>query len=439
MWLKSVIRTAILVAYAALILLVYGSYTIEFDPFAFADANIKTTKPFKQLLTEMRPVLAELSTRKFFRYFRVDVSRECPFWEEDPHCPSGNLCTLTCPCPDDSMPKSWLEEDHKTRERNAFSAFSAFAKMDIHKPHRIVPDNWDFDFVGNQTMYVDLTKDKEAYTGYQGQKVWNSLYTVQCAEIAHQCGRNNPISKLLSGMHTSVSSHLTEYFVEFLRTRELHYPNPKMYFEKVGKHPDRMQNLLMAFQVMLRAMVRISDQLSDYEMNTEDFSEDILSRKLLQQLISIVSVEKDTPFDSSELFQTTRGQLGEQFDRLPIYMHFFRNVTEMMDCVECQKCKVYGKLQVLGLGVAMKSLIRDHPATLTRNEMVAFVNTLNKWSESIEIIERMKRRLRTRKWVKVGIITTVVSVLLFLLARVSGSQRKRSQPDLEKPACCRRN
>ncbi len=30
-------------------------------------------------------------------------------------------------------------------------------------------------------------------------------------------------------------------------------------------------------------------------------------------------------------------------------MNYFRNISRIMDCVECETCKVYGKLQTLGI------------------------------------------------------------------------------------------
>ena len=32
----------------------------------------------------------------------------------------------------------------------------------------------------------------------------------------------------------------------------------------------------------------------------------------------------------------------------------FRNVSAVMDCVGCEKCRLWGKLQTLGLGTALK-------------------------------------------------------------------------------------
>ena len=32
----------------------------------------------------------------------------------------------------------------------------------------------------------------------------------------------------------------------------------------------------------------------------------------------------------------------------------FRNITRIMDCVECQKCRLWGKIQTQGIGTALK-------------------------------------------------------------------------------------
>lgn len=38
------------------------------------------------------------------------------------------------------------------------------------------------------------------------------------------------------------------------------------------------------------------------------------------------------------------------------FRQHFRNVSRIMDCVGCEKCKLWGKLQVHGLGTALKIL-----------------------------------------------------------------------------------
>jgi hypothetical protein len=43
----------------------------------------------------------------------------------------------------------------------------------------------------------------------------------------------------------------------------------------------------------------------------------------------------------------------------------FRNITSIMDCVSCEKCKLWGKLQTTGLGTALKILFSEANSNLT--------------------------------------------------------------------------
>jgi hypothetical protein len=45
----------------------------------------------------------------------------------------------------------------------------------------------------------------------------------------------------------------------------------------------------------------------------------------------------------------------------------FRNISRVMDCVGCDKCRLWGKLQVTGLGTALKILFWTDNATKDNN------------------------------------------------------------------------
>lgn len=96
-------------------------------------------------------------------------------------------------------------------------------------------------------------------------------------------------------------------------------------------------------------------------------------------------------------------------------MHRFRNISRIMDCVTCDKCRVWGKLQILGIGTAIKILLHPvekivtptatvakndantaHTAScdvldtarssrihLNRQEIIALLNTLHQFSNSL--------------------------------------------------------
>merc|ERR1712038_532726 len=65
----------------------------------------------------------------------------------------------------------------------------------------------------------------------------------------------------------------------------------------------------------------------------------------------------------------------------------FHNVSSILDCVQCQQCKLHGKMAMLGYGTALKILFTSKEEliedSLSRNEVVAFINTVAKMSEAL--------------------------------------------------------
>lgn len=74
------------------------------------------------------------------------------------------------------------------------------------------------------------------------------------------------------------------------------------------------------------------------------------------------------------------------------FRQHFRNISRIMDCVGCDKCKLWGKLQIQGLGTALKILFSgkfDKWAStlhnfsrkqfyLERSEIVALINAFGR-------------------------------------------------------------
>lgn len=70
----------------------------------------------------------------------------------------------------------------------------------------------------------------------------------------------------------------------------------------------------------------------------------------------------------------------------------FRNVSMIMDCISCEKCRLWGKIQVLGLGTALKILHASRSReswsklSLSRSEIIALLNTFGRFCESLSAI-----------------------------------------------------
>jgi Endoplasmic Reticulum Oxidoreductin 1 (ERO1) len=55
------------------------------------------------------PLLRSLQHSTFFKYFKVDLSKDCPFWHEDGQCVE-RACALD-ECDPKDIPRQWLEQD----------------------------------------------------------------------------------------------------------------------------------------------------------------------------------------------------------------------------------------------------------------------------------------------------------------------------------------
>ena len=101
-----------------------------------------------------------------------------------------------------------------------------------------------------------------------------------------------------------------------------------------------------------------------------------------------------------------------------------------MDCVTCEKCKVWGKLQILGLGTAIKILLtpekelRESAGFLNRQEVIALINTLNQLTKSVSFAAHASELEFTAKLSDFGrkvffsaLFISVVTLLLYVRYR----------------------
>ena len=134
----------------------------------------------------------------------------------------------------------------------------------------------------------------------------------------------------------------------------------------------------------------VKPQLRGFDFDAGDEAEAAQSRELLGHLLE-GAIEADrpclgvtrTPFDESTLFQGARRSRMEPMKAALV------NITSIMDCVGCDRCKLWGKLQIQGIGVALKLLFDDHSTALSRNDVIALVNAFDKLSASVEAVEEM--------------------------------------------------
>lgn len=66
------------------------------------------------------PLLANITSRPFFRYFKIDLEKPCPFWEDDGAMCTNEGCSI-CPCEPDEVPIALLTEEIQNSKHEGLS------------------------------------------------------------------------------------------------------------------------------------------------------------------------------------------------------------------------------------------------------------------------------------------------------------------------------
>ncbi|XP_019159165.1 PREDICTED: endoplasmic reticulum oxidoreductin-1-like isoform X4 [Ipomoea nil] len=349
----------------------------------------------------LHPLLQELVTTPFFRYFKVKLWCDCPFWPDDGMCKLRD-CSV-CECPETEFPEPFKKhvlpfDDLKCQEGKPQATVDRTLDSKAFRGWVEVDNPWtqDDETDNGEMTYVNLLLNPERYTGYTGpsaRRIWDAIYSDNCKYAPGEiCQEKKVLYKLISGLHSSISIHIAaDYLLD--ETKNLWGKNLELMYDRVLQYPDRVRNLYFTFLFVLRAVTKATDYLEQAEYETGNGVEDLKTQSLVRQLVYNPKLQTacPLPFDEAKLWKGQgRPELKQQIQKQ------FRNISALMDCVGCEKCRLWGKLQVLGLGTALKILFsvdgQKHPLQplqLQRNEVIALMNLLNRLSESISFVREM--------------------------------------------------
>lgn len=299
--------------------------------------------------------------------------------------------------------------------------------------------------------YVSLLDNPERFTGYAGQganQIWEAIYRENCfskprsgAQTSDSFGVSQPFAgfsgmqgqaaqdlrsvmkehgrqqalqagkmednmefddeclekrvfyRVVSGMHASISTHLCYDYLN--QSTGKWGPNLECYKHRLHAHSERISNLYFNYALMARAAGKLKNYVQDYTFCTGDPKQDKQTKAMALRVANTIPAGSEI-FDESIMFR--ENPLGDTGISLKEdFRNRFRNVSRIMDCVGCDKCRLWGKLQTAGYGTALKILFEfndDQPnPVLRRTELVAFFNTLDKVSNAIKAIGEFQRLL----------------------------------------------
>uniref|UniRef100_A0A2P2J689 Endoplasmic reticulum oxidoreductin-1 n=1 Tax=Rhizophora mucronata TaxID=61149 RepID=A0A2P2J689_RHIMU len=351
----------------------------------------------------LHPNLQELVKTPFFRYFKVKLWCDCPFWPDDGMCRLRD-CSV-CECPENEFPELFKRPSHHAlpaddpvcQEGKPQATVDRTLDGVTFREWTVLDNPWtNDDETDNAEMtYVNLQLNPERYTGYTGpsaRRIWDAVYSENCPKYPSEelCQEERVLYKLISGLHSSISTHIAiDYLLD--ESKNLWGENLTLMYDRVLRYPDRVRNMYFTFLFVLRAVMKATNYLEHANYDTGNAAEDPKTQSMIRELLSNSKLQTacPIPFDEAKLW---KGQQGPELKQK--IQGQFRNISALMDCVGCEKCRLWGKLQILGLGTALKILFSDNDhdnlsqnLQLQRNEVIALVNLLNRLSESVRFVQ----------------------------------------------------
>ena len=370
---------------------------------------------------QLYSILSELANSTFYRLVRIDKKEAgyCPIdslmQDETTTCDSGgpsfsndvfshrsSLCSVEPEMPSPQVFASSVVSRISPEEFSAQLEFPHDNECAIEGTFAIRPDYW-LDICGmnsghyhhEEVEYINLRLNPERNTGYNGRVVWESMHSAIASLESFPEGRI--LKRLFSGYHATVT---TEIMANFFPEGASWRPN----FEKFNlvMKKEYLEDMQFGFVVLVRSLFKIKSFLYSYNFSTGNETEDLTTSSLMRHFLDssvLTACESVTSgFDESEMFRLVVPATTESAVK---FKKVFRKVSRMVNCVTCKRCKLHATVSLHGIGVALKILLTSGEAeslvtnSITRDDIVALVNTVEKFSHAIEQSKLLDRRVPT--------------------------------------------
>lgn len=360
-----------------------------------------------------------------FQYYYVDLFKDpiyCPGTGSNSRKMCCNRACSVDILDDDEIPAIWRQPEEAVTKGDYELGYSDFFGPPSSLGYSTSVSGSDADYCeldkySDQGVYVSLAANPERFTGYAGPNaniLWSSFYDEDCFSNANVVGDNDDMEdsvttseqrlfrNIISGFHASVSTHLCYSYLN--QTTQEWGPNQKCFEFRVGNFPDRLNSLYFNYALVTRALVKLGEQIKLNEIELFDQPAATTSRAKLLELIEALEKKqydsasaKSYVFDEKRMFQTSESRLLKQELRKRFY-----KISQLVDCVGCDRCRLWAKIQITGYATALKLVFEEDPiesttiagTRLSKSEVAALVNTFNKISHSVQAVDYF-RSLRT--------------------------------------------
>eukprot|EP00866_Antonospora_locustae_P001371 jgi/Antlo1/1371/1214 len=206
---------------------------------------------------------------------------------------------------------------------------------------RIESRNSDFRLVRGPR--VDLRHVQEGYSSntQNTSLVWKRLYELS--------SKSKFLQTLLSGLHFSITIHVSSFFTFF---HGIYIPNSIHYFQRYRR--EYKKNMYILYLYVRSSLYILGKGNTLVKMRTCNGHASPDPRADVKQILCI------------------------------------REMLSVVNCLSCDRCKVWGKVQLQGLIAATKIHLSMNPRLLSKNELICLVRLFHKLSRSIVEMKKLE-------------------------------------------------
>jgi hypothetical protein len=319
--------------------------------------------------------LEKLREQSFFRLYSVDMLASCEYIPQELTECYSETCEIY-PVDEDEVPDNIRIVDNEE--------------------HDFAIDGWGrWDMPSED--YYDTQEFKEDYTGYNGAEVWSFIHERICFEGFEYDDDHwkADFNKAVSGLHSMISAQIIRGIQERIDSGEGFsedeiWTDPVVEFERrLGKTKGEtslaLENLYFCYMLCLTAASRARERL------LEDCDSGKIEAEAAEQLRPVLDspllVDPSVEAASRKLHDHAIEEAGSTLWEARMRT---RELVRIMNCVQCNKCRLHGKIGMMGLSTALQILVGSageggDVARVHRVELAALMTTLYKFSRAIEI------------------------------------------------------
>jgi len=256
-------------------------------------------------------------------------------------------------------------------------------------------DSWArWDQPSDFTEYYDIIENGEGHTGYEGAEVWQFIHTKICFQkgVAERGNEwKGDFNRCVSGLHSAVSASV----VHDMHERGDHELAMQEYCRRLRDEPAAVANLHFTYMVVLCAVGAARERLDGCAYLGE-----------ADEIVDTMRELTASPLISDPAVQLAASNLREHVvtadaSAWKLRMRT-RDLLNICNCVQCNVCRLHGKVSVLGLAAALQVLLGlqgrgeetcdrpPDPAKLHRVEVAALLTFCSKLSAACELVHRFE-------------------------------------------------